>query len=58
MMAAAVSCEEDCDDMTNDPGGGGGSYCCKVCTNSKPCGDSCIATNQTCHQTGGALATA
>lgn len=24
--------------------------CCKVCNNGKPCGDSCIASNLTCHQ--------
>lgn len=27
--------------------------CCKTCTGSKPCGDSCIARNQTCNKGGG-----
>jgi hypothetical protein len=31
----------------------GGGGCCKMCTNSKPCGDSCIAYNQTCSKGGG-----
>lgn len=31
----------------------GPSSCCKVCKDSKPCGDSCIARSQTCHQSGG-----
>ena len=29
---------------------GGGRVCCKICTTSKACGDSCIAKNKTCHQ--------
>lgn len=24
--------------------------CCRVCTVGKPCGDSCIARNKTCHK--------
>jgi hypothetical protein len=24
--------------------------CCKVCTTGKPCGDTCIAKNETCHK--------
>lgn len=53
MMVFAVfsgaSCvEPGCTDQTGMP-----AYCesdcCKVCENSKPCGDSCIATNQTCN---------
>jgi len=24
-------------------------FCCKHCTSGKPCGDSCIARNKTCH---------
>ena len=27
--------------------------CCKECVDSKPCGDSCIARNQTCRQGAG-----
>jgi len=27
-----------------------GKVCCKVCTNSQACGDSCISKNYTCHQ--------
>lgn len=45
-----ASCQDDCS-TSNDPGGGGA--CCKVCTDSKPCGDSCIPSNQTCHKIGG-----
>jgi hypothetical protein len=25
------------------------SRCCKVCTKGKPCGDTCIAQDKTCH---------
>lgn len=28
--------------------GGGGDSCCKVCSEGKACGDTCIAANQTC----------
>ncbi len=44
-----------CDDCTTDKGGGGGSTCCKVCKagSSKPCGDSCIGTSQTCSKGAG-----
>jgi hypothetical protein len=31
----------------------GGGGCCKECTNSKPCGDSCIAVSQTCNKGSG-----
>lgn len=36
-------------------GGGGGGGCCKTCNpaKSKPCGDSCIALNKTCHKGAG-----
>lgn len=34
-------------------GGTTGPNCCKVCTNSKPCGDSCIAYSKTCRTPGG-----
>lgn len=27
-----------------------GSPCCKICRQGKPCGDSCIARNRTCHK--------
>jgi hypothetical protein len=43
-------CEVDpgCVDQTGKP-----AYCesdcCKVCTNSQPCGDSCISTTQACN---------
>jgi len=42
-----------CDDCTTDKSGG--PTCCKVCKSgsSKPCGDSCIATNQTCSKGAG-----
>ena len=33
--------------------GTAGGKCCKICTNGKACGDSCIASNQTCNRTGG-----
>lgn len=29
------------------------SYCCKVCTTGKACGDSCISNSYTCHISGG-----
>lgn len=41
-----ASCEQDCK-------GGTQSACCKVCTTGKPCGDTCIAANDTCHQAPG-----
>lgn len=28
--------------------GAGGSSCCKVCSEGKACGDTCIAKNETC----------
>lgn len=31
-------------------GNTGGNSCCKTCTNSKPCGNSCIPTTSTCNQ--------
>lgn len=31
-------------------GSGSGGYCCKTCSNSKPCGDSCISRSKTCHK--------
>ena len=36
---------------SGNPGSGATASggCCKHCTNSKPCGDSCIALNSTCH---------
>jgi hypothetical protein len=33
--------------------GGGGDGCCKVCSEGKACGDSCIAADQTCNTVGG-----
>ena len=51
-LLVLAGCEDDCNDITGDPGGGG-SLCCKQCTNSKPCGDTCIPTSSTCHQSGG-----
>lgn len=30
-------------------GGGGSETCCKVCTNSVACGDSCIPKSEACH---------
>lgn len=30
-----------------------GGPCCRVCHKGKACGNSCIAANKTCHQTGG-----
>lgn len=35
--------------------GGGSSYsaCCKVCTGSQACGDSCISRNKSCHKAPG-----
>lgn len=31
----------------------GGRGCCRVCVTGKPCGNSCIARNLTCHKGGG-----
>lgn len=46
LLLALVACEDEgCKRME--------SACCKVCTDSKPCGDSCIARNQTCNKFGG-----
>lgn len=28
-------------------------YCCKVCSKGKPCGNSCINKNYTCHKSSG-----
>jgi len=33
--------------------GGGGAECCKVCSEGKACGDSCIAKHLTCNKGGG-----
>ncbi|WP_156372596.1 hypothetical protein [Deinococcus sp. Leaf326] len=38
--------------FTGTPGGGG-TTCCKICRNSKPCGDTCISYDKTCHTPGG-----
>lgn len=40
---------------TQPPSGGGssGGTCCKYCTNSQPCGDSCIPKSRTCTKTPG-----
>lgn len=47
ILAAAV-------DSTNSPLESNGkkliaAKCCKVCTNGKPCGDTCIAQEKVCH---------
>ncbi len=34
-------------------GGGSGGGCCRYCTNSQPCGDSCIPKTDTCHKAPG-----
>ncbi len=39
-----------CAAASNDPTA---PKCCKVCTTGKPCGDTCIAKNLTCHTAGG-----
>jgi len=44
IFALGIAGCEDC----NGPGPGP-SPCCKVCTDSKPCGDSCISRSQTCN---------
>lgn len=50
----SCSLSDDYDPTTSASGGGGGGVsCCKVCKNSKACGDSCIATNKTCNTGGG-----
>lgn len=40
----------DCCDIPGASGDGGGNGCCKTCSDSKPCGDSCIASHLTCNQ--------
>jgi hypothetical protein len=35
------------------PSAGGGGYCCKYCSAGKPCGNTCISSNKTCHISGG-----
>lgn len=42
-------CGQDGDDYDDSGGGGGGGGCCVRCTKSKPCGNSCIAFEDTCH---------
>ena len=43
-------CPDDANDANDDNAGdGGGGGCCKTCTNSKPCGDSCISYDKTCN---------
>lgn len=42
VLILATACEDEGCKRTE-------SACCKVCTDSKPCGDSCIARNQTCN---------
>lgn len=44
MLLALAGCDA-CKQVTGN--------CCKTCTDSKPCGDSCIARNQTCSKSGG-----
>jgi hypothetical protein len=46
-LAAGVASQAGCEDC-NLP-----ANCCKVCKDSKPCGDSCIARSQTCNVGGG-----
>jgi hypothetical protein len=38
-------------------GSGGGEECCRVCTDSQPCGDSCISNDLTCNQPPGCACT-
>lgn len=37
----------------DDGGGGGSASCCVRCTDSKPCGNSCISWDKTCHVASG-----
>ena len=41
-----VACEEQCTTPQDQPNNG---TCCKVCTNGKPCGDTCISNSYECH---------
>lgn len=45
VLALLAACEDDCKQVTGS--------CCKTCTSSKACGDSCIPTNQTCNKGAG-----
>ena len=51
-MATVAGSQMGCEEC-NLPG-----TCCKKCKDSKPCGDSCIARNQTCHTIGGCACSA
>jgi hypothetical protein len=42
-----VGCEQDCANAKRRDG------CCKVCTTGKPCGDTCISEQDTCHTAAG-----
>jgi hypothetical protein len=41
-----AACEQDCANPKRDG-------CCKVCKTGKPCGDTCISEQDTCHTAGG-----
>jgi hypothetical protein len=37
-------------EFTSDPSEAIPKACCKICSNGKACGNSCIAKNKDCHQ--------
>lgn len=45
LFTAGIAGCDECKQVTGQ--------CCKTCSGSKPCGDSCIPNNQTCHQGAG-----
>lgn len=47
-IAGTVASQSGCDECASITGA-----CCKTCRDSKACGDSCIARNQTCHERSG-----
>jgi len=49
-VAFTCSAAQGCSAGGSAPTGGGGTPCCKTCTNSKPCGNACIPQGSTCNQ--------
>lgn len=49
-VAFTCSLSNGCSTGSAPPSGPAGGGCCKTCTNSKPCGNSCVPTTATCNQ--------
>lgn len=50
LIAAPALAAPTAGPMTAPPDQATPAACCKVCTKGKPCGNSCIARDRTCHQ--------